>query len=128
MQRRPFALSMPLILATIAAGLTLRPIRLGLPAAVVKYGGSSLWALMIYWIVSTLRPRWPPMRSALGSSVVAVSVELFKLFHTPGLDAFRLTLPGKLLLGRVFSLWDLLAYACAIIAGMLADRAMRVRA
>ena len=33
-------------------------------------------------------------------------------------------LPGKLLLGRVFSPWDLVAYAVAIIAGALADRAI----
>ena len=125
MRGRPGTLSVLLIVATVAAGLTLRLVRLGLPDALVKYGGSILWALMVYWIVSAARPRWPPIRGALVSGVVALSVELFKLYHAPLLDAFRLTLGGKLLLGRVFSPWDLVAYACALVAGMSADRALR---
>lgn len=122
---RPLALSALLIVATIAAGLTIRLAPLELPNAVVKYGGSLLWALMIYWIVSSVRPIWPLTRSALVSGAIASCVELFKLYHAPLLDAFRLTLPGKLLLGRVFSLWDLVAYAAAIVAGVLADRALQ---
>lgn len=123
-QGRSLVRSTLLIVATIAAGLTLRLVRLGFPSAVVKYGGSILWALMVYWFIMAIRPRWPPTRSALVSSVVALSVELFKLHHAPALDAFRLTLPGKLLLGRVFSSWDLLAYAAAILVGLLLDRAV----
>ncbi len=125
MRGRPLALSALLIVATIAAGLTIRLAPLGLPNALIKYGGSLLWALMIYWIVSSVRPLWRLMRGALVSSAIAFCVELFKLYHVPLLDAFRLTLPGKLLLGRVFSLWDLVAYAVAIIVGALADHMIR---
>lgn len=124
--RRLFASAL-LIVATIVAGLTLRLTHLGLPFVVVKYGGSVLWALMIYWIVSSLRPNWPLINSGLASAAVAAAVEFFKLYHAPTLDAFRLTLPGALLLGRVFSISDLLAYTLAIVAGMLADRAIRRR-
>ena len=127
MPGRPPALSALLISGTIAAGLALRLTHIGLPFVVVKYGGSILWALMIYWIVSSLFPRWPIGRSALVAAGVATTVELFKLVHTPSLDAFRLTLPGALLLGRVFALWDLVAYAAAIVAGALLDRAIRTR-
>ncbi len=127
MQGRPSALSALLIVATIAAGLTIRLTPLGLPNALVKYGGSLLWAMMIYWIVSAARPHWSPTRSALVSSAVALCVELFKLYHRPPLDAFRFTLPGKLLLGRVFSPWDLIAYTLAIIASVRADRAIQSR-
>ena len=122
---RPLALSALMIVATIAAGLTIRVAPLGLPNAFVKYGGSLLWALLIYWIVSSVRPLWQLMRGALVSSAIAFCVELFKLYHMPLLDAFRLTLPGKLLLGRVFSLWNLVAYAVAIIVGVLADHMVR---
>lgn len=125
MRGRPLAFSALLIIATVASGLTLRLAPLGLPDALVKYGGSLLWALMVYWIVSSVRPNWPLTRSALVSGVIALCVELFKLYHAPLLDAFRLTLPGKLLLGRVFSPWDLVAYVVAIMAGVLADRAIR---
>ena len=127
MRRRPFLASALLTFGTIAAGLTLRLTHFNLPFVIVKYGGSMLWALMIYWIVSSVRPRWPLTQGALLSMAIATAVELFKLYHTPWLDAFRRTLPGTLLLGRVFAAWDLLAYAVAIFAGMLADRAMRSR-
>jgi hypothetical protein len=55
---------------------------------------------------------------------VAVAVELIRLVHTPWLDDFRLTLAGALLLGRIFSLWNLVAYAAGIVLGAVADRAM----
>ena len=80
---------------------------------------------MGYWIVSTIRPRWPLAQSASVAGAVAFGVELFKLYHAPALDAFRLTLTGKLLLGRVFSPWDLLAYAVATVVGALLDRLVR---
>jgi hypothetical protein len=38
------------------------------------------------------------------------------------LDAFRLTLPGGLLLGRIFSAWNMLAYGVGIIFAVGLDR------
>jgi hypothetical protein len=99
---------------------------LGLPQFVVKYGGSMLWALMIYWIVSALLPRWQRLLSvAMLAAAIATAVEFLKLYHSTALDAFRHTLPGILLLGRIFSVWDILAYWLAISAGVLADSALR---
>ena len=124
MRSRPPLLSAALILATIVAGITLRRVPLGLPPVMVKYGGSVLWALMIYWIVSTVRPMWR-LRAIAAAGAVTTVIELFKLYHAPALDAFRLTLPGALLLGRIFSVWDLVAYWLAIVAGASADWAFR---
>jgi hypothetical protein len=62
---------------------------------------------------------------ALVAAAVAASIELFKLYRSPGVDAFRTTLPGILVLGRHFSWWDILAYSIAIVAGAWADRALR---
>lgn len=118
---------MTLIAVSMGAGLAVRFVPLGLPNAFVKYGGSLLWAMMIYWIVSTIGRRWPLCRAALVAFAIALSVEVFKLYHTPALDAFRLSLAGKLLLGRVFSPLNLIAYAIAIVAACLADRAIRLR-
>ena len=59
---------------------------------------------------------------ALISAVIAVFVELFRLVHAPWLDDFRLTLAGALLLGRIFSAWDILAYGAGIGLGMGLDR------
>jgi hypothetical protein len=73
-----------------------------------------LWAMMIYWLLATLRPAWQPSRLAIDSTLIAALIEFFKLYHTTLLDDFRRTLAGALLLGRYFSLWDILAYAVAI--------------
>ena len=100
------------------AGLALRGWGpgLGLPFAVTQYGGSVLWGAMVYGIAAILWPDARPGRLAAASLAVATLVELFRLVQTPGLDAFRSTLAGALLLGRVFSPWNVLAYAVGIAA------------
>ena len=117
--------SLVLCFVTIVAGLIARLVPLGLPALVVKYAGSTLWALMIYWIVSSLLPTWRLPSVTLISGLIATAVEFFKLYHSPGMDAFRLTLPGMLLLGRYFSVWDIVAYWIAIFAGVFLDAHIR---
>jgi hypothetical protein len=56
---------------------------------------------------------------------VATAVEVFKLYRSPGMDAFRLTLAGKLMLGRVFSGWDIAAYWVAIADGVALEVGIR---
>ena len=125
MNPRPLITSLALILITIAAGLALRLAPLGLPWLVSKYGGSMLWALMIYWMVSTVLPRLRVAPAAGVAGAIATAVEFFKLYRSPGMDAFRLTLPGMLLLGRYFSAMDIAAYWAAIAAGALIDIRLR---
>jgi hypothetical protein len=125
MSARPVRLSLALMLGTVAAGLAMRFAPLSLPPVAVKYGGSTLWALMLYWIVSTLLASWRLPAVVLLTGVLATAVEFVKLYHSPALDAFRLTLPGILLLGRFFSIRDIVAYWLAIIVGAFADRAIR---
>ena len=52
----------------------------------------------------------------------AVVVETSRLVHVPWLDAFRVTTAGALLLGRIFSPWNLVAYAAGIVFGVWIDR------
>jgi Protein of unknown function (DUF2809) len=110
--------------AVIVLGLALRGFGLGagLPGSIVKYGGSILWATMVFLLVAIVGPLRPRRTVALMSTAIAVSVELFRLVHAPWLDAFRLTLPGALLLGRIFSPWDILAYGAGIILALMLDR------
>ena len=112
------------VLAVIAAGLVLRRygLGLGLPASVVKYGGSMLWGTMVFFLAAIPASGQPRWKIALISISIAIGVELFRLVHAPWLDEFRLTTAGALLLGRVFSPWNMLAYAAGIGLGMLLDR------
>lgn len=85
----PLLLSLALMLATIAAGLAVRLAPLGLPLFVVKYGGSMLWALMVYWSLTQpctcsdehvlrggLQRQWPPSKFMV--AVPYCSGEAFK--------------------------------------------------
>jgi uncharacterized protein DUF2809 len=113
-----------LCLSIIIAGLVLRGFgfRVGLPAFVVKYGGSLLWGTMVFFLVAVAIPGWSRRTVALIALAIAVGVELFRLVHAPWLDAFRLTTAGALLLGRIFSLWNIVAYAAGILLGVALDR------
>ena len=105
-----------LCLAVIMSGLALRRFGLGhgLPATIVKYGGSILWGAMLFLVVAIAAPRRSRWDITSISAVIAVCVELLRLVHAPWLDDFRLTLAGALLLGRIFSPWDIIAYGAGI--------------
>lgn len=98
----------------IPIGLVCRFIPIGLPQVIVKYGGSFLWAAMVYWLIAALLPRLRPLHLALLASAVSIAVEFFKRVQTPGLNAFRDTFAGKVLLGRYFSYTDIAVYLVAI--------------
>lgn len=127
MSSRPVRLSLLLMTITVVAGLAVRFAPLGLPYFVVKYGGSALWALMVYWVASTLLPTKPVLAVCLLACGLTAVVEFVKLIYWPPLDAFRRTLPGILLLGRLFSFWDIVVYWLAIAVGALVDRRLRSR-
>lgn len=114
------------LLLIIICGLTLR--RFGyavdLPFSIVKYGGSLLWGSMVYFLVAFAVATLASVRPAaiaVMALLVATGVELFRLYHTPWLDGFRLTMTGALLLGRVFSPWNIAAYAIGIAAACMLD-------
>jgi hypothetical protein len=103
-------------LAIIACGVVLRlgGYEIGLPYFLVKYGGSTLWGAMVFFLIAMLLPRQPLGRLAILAIVIAALTEFSRLYHTPWLDEFRLTLAGALLLGRIFSWWNIVAYGLGI--------------
>jgi hypothetical protein len=120
MTRRLLCAAIALVL--IPVGVAWRMAPLHLPPFLYKYGGSVLWAAMVYWLVAALVPRLDPVRVASLAAAIASLVECSRLIHTPSLDAFRLTLAGKLILGRFFSGKDIVAYWLAIFACAAVDR------
>lgn len=106
-----------LIPAAVVAvcGLVWRLAPLGLPHFWLNYGGSALWGAMVSFIISAFRydtqRSWPTPAIA---AAIALAAELFRLYHAPSLDAFRATLPGALLLGRIFNPWNIVAYWAGI--------------
>jgi Protein of unknown function (DUF2809) len=106
---------------TLITGLLVRFAPLGLPWFIVKYGGSTMWALMVYWSLAFILPGTTPRTLALTAALISTLVEFQRLYHTPALDSFRHSLPGILLLGNYFSLRDIAAYWLAITFGAFVD-------
>jgi hypothetical protein len=112
-----------ILLVTIPLGLAARYTHL--PWFLAKYLGSMLWASALYWFVGIFLPHCAPLALAGITSAAAILVELSRLVPEPHVDAFRLTLAGKLLLGRYFSVWNIVAYLVAIALTALADHHFR---
>ncbi|KVK59477.1 hypothetical protein L905_23090 [Agrobacterium sp. TS43] len=116
-------------MAVIVCGLCLRRFGydVGLSFVAVKYGGSVLWGAMIYLLLAAFfSSRWHGYEVHVAILAV-VLVELIRLVHFQALDAFRATTAGALLLGRVFSLWNIVCYIAGIgAAAIMAGRVLRV--
>ena len=110
------------MLATIALGLASRRWPGALPAALGKYRGDALWALMVFFGGRALRPRARTRDVALLAMATSVAVECAKLWQAPWLVQFRHTTVGHLLLGQVFSRQNLVAYGVGVLAGVAVDR------
>ncbi len=121
--RRIFLLRALLLTLVIAAGLAIRALTPGedIPFFVWKYAGSALWATAVALAVAIVTPRASTTMHVGVAAIVALAVEFSRLIDWPPLDAFRATLAGKLLLGRVFSLWNIVAYAAGIAFGAALD-------
>jgi hypothetical protein len=103
-----------LLLITIPIGLAVRLLPLGLPWFLYKYLGSTLWAIALYWFLATLLPKLRPQALAALATIIATLLELSRLIPIAPIDTFRLTFAGKILLGRYFSIKNIVAYALAI--------------
>jgi hypothetical protein len=116
-----------LLLLTIPIGLGVRLLPLGLPWFLYKYLGSTLWAIALYWFLATLLPKLRPPVIAILAIIIATLIELSRLIPIARIDAFRLTFAGKILLGRYFSVKNILAYFLAITLVASCDRAFLSR-
>lgn len=126
-RRRPALVA--LIAGIVAAGLSVRYLgpSVDLPFFIWKYAGSLLWATMVYFLVALVAPRASLARLAAIAMATAILVELSRLVHLPALDAFRATLAGALTLGRIFSPWNVVAYAAGVAFAAGLDRALTRR-
>ena len=116
------------IVLVIGVGLLWRSPVLHLPPAVAKYGGSALWALLVFLLCGWLAPRLATGRMLVIAILIACAVEFSQLYHAPWIDQIRRTRMGALTLGSVFNWPDIPAYIFGIVAGAFAERLFRHRA
>ncbi len=123
MTRRRFKYVM-LALATIGAGLLVHEVGAGLTPPVRDVAGDALWAAMLFWWVSALFPRARVLVRATAVFAMCAGVEASQLYHTPALDAFRMTTIGQLVIGSGFDWRDFAAYAAGDVVAAAIDRAL----
>jgi Protein of unknown function (DUF2809) len=113
-----------LLLLTIPIGLAVRLLPLHLPWFLYKYLGSALWAIALYWFLATLLPKLHPLAIGALAITIATLLELSRLIPIAPIDAFRQTFAGMILLGRYFSLKNIVAYILAITLATIADNSL----
>jgi uncharacterized membrane protein YoaT (DUF817 family) len=123
-RRRPTRLGCFLAaLAVMGCGLIWRLVPMGLPVFWLHYGGGVLWgAMVLLLVVSAERSGRPSWRSVGTAAAIALAAELFRLYHQQALDAFRMTLAGALLFGRIFDPWNIAVYWIGIGGAALGRR------
>ena len=109
------------IIAVMALGILSRQFPAWLPAALGKYPGDALWALMVFCSVGFLRPGATTMFAVAAALGFSCAFEFAKLYQAAWIESVRATLPGQLILGRVFSGNNLAAYALGIFTGGLVE-------
>jgi hypothetical protein len=107
--------------AVTFVGLASRRYQAVLTEFVGEYAGDTLWALMLFLLVSTLLAGRTVISRATISLVLAFLVEISQLYHAPWIDSIRNTTLGGLVLGFGFLWTDLVCYTVGIIIGALAE-------
>ena len=92
-----------------------------MPAFLAEFAGDTLWALMLFLLVSTLLAGRPILTRAAISLALAFLVEISQLFHAPWIDSIRQTTLGGLVLGYGFLWTDLVCYSVGIATGSLTE-------
>lgn len=108
-------------LAVIVLGLASRRYPVLFPEFLGKYPGDVLWSLMLYYGWAFLKPSSPANRIALFTLVTASLVEVSQLIQVSWLNTIRHTTIGHLVLGTVFSWYDIFAYTIGVILGLYCD-------
>src|SRR5882672_5418420 len=84
--RRPVWAYLSLAAVAMLLGVVLRLAPLGVPFVLTKWGGSALWAAMVYLLFAALLPTRGVWTVASVAGVFATLLELTRLYHSPGLD------------------------------------------
>jgi Protein of unknown function (DUF2809) len=103
-------------IAVLVSGLASRRFRSFLPTFLAEYAGDTLWALMLFLVVSTLLAGRPIRMRAAISLTLAFLGEISQRYHAPWIDSIRQTTLGGLVLGFGFLWTDLVCYSIGSLA------------
>jgi len=99
-----------------------------LPRFIVLYAGDTLWAMMVFFALGCLFPRWSANRLFVVVLLFCYAGETSQLYHAPWIDAIRDTWLGGVILGYGFLWSDIVCYTVGVSVGSLFERlAIRVK-
>ncbi|QJX48356.1 DUF2809 domain-containing protein [Hymenobacter taeanensis] len=113
---------------TIVLGLCSRRYGAWLPGWLAAYAGDTLWALLVFWLLSLGWPRGTAKSRALAALGFSYLIELSQLYHPAWLEAARHSTLGGLLLGHGFLWSDLLCYTVGVLLGYVAGYWLELKA
>ena len=117
----------PFILLAFVAGLTTHVLKRHLPGFVGENLPDTMWALWVFLMIAFIWPRVGTVRAAGYALLFAYLTEFSQIYHAPGLDRFRATTIGHLILGDTFQWSDLGCYTVGILTGAALDVWLRHR-
>lgn len=88
---------------------------------VPKWIGDVLWGLMVFFIMGFIFRDRSTLNNGIVATMFSIGIEVAKLYHAPWLDAFRYTKIGGLILGYVFSFYNILCYLTGIVSGVACE-------
>lgn len=108
--------------AVIALGLASRALPQYVPAALGKYPGDALWAMMIVFGLGLFATRAAPWKLALGGLLICFGVEFSQLYQAAWIVEIRAHTLGHLVLGSHFGWFDLVAYTAGVAVAAMIDK------
>ncbi len=105
----------------LIGGASRLPFTEGWPYLYTEYAGDTFWSLMIFLGIGFLFPTWKTITVALLTLTFSFGVEFSQLIQTPGMDALRETLFGKLVLGSGFRGSDFVCYSLGCAMGVVGE-------
>lgn len=122
MKKRSYLIYGFLSLVTLILGYTSRWQVSWYPSIWATYAGDTLWAMLVYWLISLLMRSLSPLKVAGLAAGFAYLIEFGQLYQAEWIVALRNTFVGSLVLGHGFLWSDLLCYSVGIGLCWLLDR------
>lgn len=108
-----------LTIAVIVLGLGSRKFSTFLPEIVGEYAGDCLYALMAYFIIGFIKPKYSILKVGLSALIFSYLIEITQLFHAQWIDSIRNIRLGGLILGYGFLWSDIICYTVGVSIGIV---------
>ncbi len=108
-------------LATLALGLSSRTGLTLFPQVLGKYPGDVFWALLVFLILTIVKPAWSTTALAILAFAISCADEVSQLYQAPWINSIRANAFGHIVLGSSFSWLDILSYAVGTGLGIGID-------